>query len=281
MKYCVKQSDKLVLKTNNLFQALQVATKNNTYTVFSQDEAIYQNDGRIYAFSHNGFNFKVDSNTKRYCDLPIFIYPNSQKPSHLEYHTGAYNYIYSKPGYEQIEVIIDTKDIQYQLPKDNSKWAPYIIINHQIVDQIDVGLYVDVVEDHLELRPFYFYMGGSHPKEFKVHNDSIVSLPISHSDQNQSRQIKIVLKAIPIGWHVNFTNLENQKTIEYTYQFIQPNDVKPINRFLIGVSLCPVGETIWDPTSSAAFSGVRFIRCILNDDHIFSPNSELMSEGYA
>ena len=88
-------------------------------------------------------------------------------------------------------------------------------------------------------------------------------------------------QAIPIGWHVTLTNLENQKTIEYTYQFVQPNDVKPTNRFLIGVSLCPVGETIWDPTSSAAFSGVRFIRCILNDEHIFSPNSELMSEGYA
>lgn len=279
MTYIVKDSEQTILKTNNLFKALQVASKQAPYTVFSHQEAIYQNDGKIYNFNYNGFNFKVDSQSKRYTELPIKYYPNSQKPTHLEYHTGAYNYLYSKPGFESIEVILDLSKMMYQPPIDDSKWAGYIIINHMSHDQIDVGLATQVVHNEIELRPFHYYMGGQYPKSFNVHPDVLVKLPIG--SHGLAIKIKITMKKVHIGWTVQYENLSNVLKYNYTYHYPHNNTFQQINRFLVGVSLCPVGETLWDPTSKAAFKHIRFESCILDDRTVFNPNSPNMLEGYS
>lgn len=281
MTYTVKDNAQNILKTNNLFKAIQVASKQESYTVFSHQEAIYRNDDKLYNFDYKGFNFKLDSKSKRYIELPINCYLNSQNPIHVEYHTGAYNYLYSKPGYSSIEVILDLSKTIYTLPVDDSKWAGYIIINHLSHDQIDVGLSAQVVDHKIELRPFYYYMGGQHPKSFRVHAEVVAEIPIGLHEVDLETKLKIIMKKVHTGWTVEYENLSLGLSYKYTYEYSHKKNIQPINRFLVGVSLCPVGETIWDPTSKASFKHIRFESCILDDNVLFNPNSASMLEGYS
>lgn len=279
MTYIVKDNEQNILKTENLFKALQVASKQEAYAVFSHQEAIYQNDGKIYNFNYKGYNFQVDSRSKRYTELPIQYYPNSSKPTHLEYHTGAYNYMYSKPGFESIEVVLDLSKMTYQLPIDDSTWAGYIIVNHLSHDQIDVGLAIQVVQNEIELKPFHYYMGGQYPKSFSIHPEVLLEMPIGSHELEI--KIKITMKKVHVGWTVQYENLSNGVKFNYTYDYPHNDTLQQINRFLVGVSLCPVGETLWDPTSKAAFKHIRFDSCILDDSVIFSPNASSMQAGYS
>lgn len=268
------------------------SNENNKLSVFkSIQSAIKRGDNISKSDSNNNHCdicfeeqlFKIDLNKQEYIAMPIEYYPNSKKTEALEYHSGSYNYLYSKEGYKKLKANINLSEATYKNARDDSKWNGYIIINHKAKDEVDFGLIAINEKSKILFKPFLYYMGGVYPKEFKVFDDiTITSMQlISPFVYGDADDIEVTLEMTKQGWEIKYLNLRTSRitTLNTNYNNIHDNETS--GRFLVGVSLCPVGEKIWDPLSGAMLKQVTFKSVVLDDKDPLYPGSNSMSLGFS
>ncbi|VEU83224.1 hypothetical protein [Acholeplasma hippikon] len=269
-------------KSNNLNETLKHALKTNALSIYNDnDELIIDLRNNILDVLYNNHLFKVDKANKRYVYLPIKYYPKSSKSIELEYHTGAYNYLYSKVGFNTLEAFINLDNATYTLSDNNTKYNGYVLFNHKTVDELDVGLTIRHVNDEVVVQPFYYYMGGLKEKVFYL--DSIVLSKFEFLNEKTFKgtdNFKVFLTTTKDGWYFKIDVLN--KDISYEkYIRIEENMHQKEGRFLVGSSLVPVSDTLWDPLCAASFKNVNFEEILLNSNTYLYPTSKAMEKGFS
>ena len=141
-----------IRQEKSLYKAISIASReDNAYVLSNQERIVYKQDGKIYKNINND-GVDINSETKEYIKLPINYYPSSTKAFDLEYHSGAYNYMFSKNGYQKLKTKILLSKAIYEEAKDGTKWNAYILFNHKSVDQLDLGLIANIINNEVILR---------------------------------------------------------------------------------------------------------------------------------
>lgn len=273
----------VLFTTTNLNHAIKESLNHGGSVIYSiNDKTLINTSVDIFDISYNGYIFKVDCKTKKYIDIPIKYYPNSELETHLEYHTGAYNYLYSKNVYHTLRAYINLSDAVFTLSNNDTSYNGYVLFNHKVIDQIDVGLCIRYVDNEVVVQPFYYYMGGVKPKLFYL--DSIVISKFSQISHNEFKGIHnycIELKSTSDGWYFKITVLNTKVSYE-KHVFIKDGmHDSLIGRFLVGASLVPINDDLWDPLCGASFKNVTFDKVILDNTTYLHPSNESMQKGYS
>ncbi|WP_025725438.1 hypothetical protein [Acholeplasma granularum] len=279
--YIVKNEHENV-QFNNKIEAIKYALTKNNSKVFHLDEPIFDTSIDTNKIYFNNEEFVIDTKHKRYKNIPIKYYDKLNKTNDLEYHSGAYNYLYSKPGYETISVDISLVEAIYKPSQNSTKYQGYILVNHQSTDQLDVGLSIFYENDEVFLKPFYYYMGGGHPKDFFV--DNIIISKFNKVDHNTFKgfdKLTIELTKRTSGWCFKIINKNTNHIYLKMLDYPNAHTLKDINRFLIGVSLVPVKDLLWDPLCKAELSNVIFENVVMNHKDELYPLSSTMEIGYS
>ena len=281
MQYSVIK-DVLIRETDNIFTAVQLAIKHEA-NIHKGQQILLRHTDTYFKINYHAYEFEIDLKHQVIKNCPIRYYPNSQRMQKLEFHSGAYNYLYSNAGYQMLSTEISLSKAIYKPSEDGSKWNGYIIINHKAIDEIDFGLIAIHEGDYILFKPFMYYMGGKIAKQFKVYDDYTITkmTKVSTNTYSAAADIKIEMAKIEDGWEIAFINLSTDLTTKIQFCNASIHIGRAIDRFLIGVSLCPVNEQIWNPLSKAAFANVAFKQVILNHKEKLYPGSTSMSEGFS
>lgn len=226
--------------------------------------------------------FLLNSSKTHYSNLPIKYYPNSIKETHLEFHTGAYNYLFSKNDYTHLTALVDLSKSTYTLSSNQTNYNGYVLFNHEVSDQIDVGLCIRYINNEVTIQPFYYYMGGIKPKEFYL--DSVILSKFTRLDDKTftcNDNFKIVFHTTNNGWYFSIEVINSNMKYE-KYIHIGPDIHKEKKgRFLVGASLVPINDDLWDPLCGASFTNILFNGVILDNNTHFYPSSPSMLKGYS
>ncbi len=273
----------LQFQTNSLGHVIKDTLKNGGSKIYNnQNNLIVDTSKNKFEITYDDYVFIVDAINKKYIDIPIKYYPNSELETHLEYHTGAYNYLYSKNVYHTLRAYINLSDAVFTLSNNDTNYNGYVLFNHKVIDQIDVGLCIRYVDNEVVVQPFYYYMGGVKPKLFYL--DSIVLSKFSQISHNEYKGIHnycIELKSTSDGWYFKITVLNTKVSYE-KHVFIKDGmHDSLIGRFLVGASLVPINDNLWDPLCGASFKNVTFDKVLLDNTTYLYPSNESMLKGYS
>lgn len=241
-----------------------------------------ENSNSYYEVDYEGYVFNVDLNNKKYNHIPIKYYPNSIKETHLEFHTGAYNYLFSKNDYTHLSALVDLSKATYTLSNNQTNYNGYVLFNHEVRDQIDVGLCIRYINDEVTIQPFYYYMGGIKPKAFYL--DSFILSKFNKIDDKSFRcqnKFKVIFYTTNDGWYFSVEVINSNIKYE-KYISISPDIHKEKKgRFLVGASLVPIKDDLWNPLCGASFTHILFNEVILDNNTHFYPSSPSMIKGYS
>lgn len=266
---------------NNLNQVIKEALNEGSLVYNKDKNVLYDFSKASVVVEYDLACFTIDTKKKRYTSMPIKYYENSIEETELEYHTGAYNYLYSHKGYDELEAIVSLKDAIFKCSKNETNYNAYVLFNHQARDQIDVGLSISKQKDTVVVQPFYYYMGGIKPKQFYIEPTILSSFQMVEPNSYQGHdRFRITLKRQVSGWYFKIEVLDTG--IIYEKEVLIEKDMHQgfLGRFLVGVSLVPIKDDLFDPLCGALFKDVLIERVCLNQQAYLYPGSASMSKGY-
>lgn len=279
--YYIKINEEKIIY-HSLNEAIKKAANERSIIYDLKDNVVHDFSHELVLVNYEDVPFIIDVSKKRYINFPIKYYEKSEKAHELEYHTGAYNYLYSKDGYDLLEAKFSLKNAVYQLSNNNTNYNGYVLFNHETKDQIDVGVVLRCVEDKVVVQPFYFYMGGTKDRVFYMDKE-ILSNFVKKSENTfiGEDEFKLTLKKTNSGWFFKIEVLN--KDLIYQKEIViadgMHRDYK--GRFLVGVSLVPIKDDLFDPLCGALFDQVWIEEVRLNNDTYLYPSSESMKLGYS
>lgn len=279
--YIIKNNQQ-TLETSNLNDAVKKALNLNDSKIYKNNKLFIDTTKDIFEVPYNNHIFKVNKLTKKYIDIPIKYYSNSALESHLEYHTGCYNYLYSKEGFNSLKAFFSLENSIITLSNNDTKYNAYVLFNHQSIDQIDVGLCIRYQNNEILCQPFYYYMGGIKPKVFYLDNFKLSKfIKINNTTFKGIDTFHIELKTTPNGWYFKIDVINKNISYEKHIEIDEHIHQEILGRFLVGASLVPVNDDLYDPLSSASFTNVLFNEVLLNNETLLYPSSKTMHKGYS
>ena len=130
-----------------------------------------------------------------------------------------------------------------------------------------------------------YYMGGKYPKEFKVYEDIIITKMVKNNDNTYygTDDLEIEFTKNENGWEINFLNLTTKKDHKIKVEYENIHEGINDDRFLIGVSYCPINSVLWNPENGGSFKNIIFENTMISNEtneFEFYPGSKTMKTGY-